>query len=133
MFQRSPAYLHYKVLDTSPDMYIERTYPSKHGGTFSYWEHKDHFRGQGANPVGLQHNVSDERGFFMEQFEVSQLDSQWTIKMCHVTSVCVCGHHLYKTADATSVCVCVVIVCIKLVTSLACVCVVIVCIICLCL
>ena len=35
--------------------YVAKSYPSSRSpwGTFTYWEHKDHFRGLGASPVGL--------------------------------------------------------------------------------
>ena len=61
--------MHYKIIDPDPQNYIAREYPSRQGGTFHYWEHKDHFQGAGANRVGLPHNVSTTDGFFMPQFE----------------------------------------------------------------
>ena len=51
--------------------YVAKSYPSSRspGGTFTYWEHKDHFRGLGASPVGLANDVSGKEGFFMPRFE----------------------------------------------------------------
>mmetsp|Transcript_556 Transcript_556/g.1779 ORF Transcript_556/g.1779 Transcript_556/m.1779 type:complete len:1051 (-) Transcript_556:130-3282(-) len=67
---KAPAYLHYKVVDPDPGNYVAQEYPSSlhPGETFTYWHHKHHFRGPGANPVGLA-NPPDEDGFFIPQFE----------------------------------------------------------------
>jgi hypothetical protein len=53
------------------DRYIAKEYPSSRspGSIFTYWEHKDHFRGLGASPVGLANDVSAKEGFFMPRFE----------------------------------------------------------------
>ena len=77
---RGPAYLHYKVIEAEPSQYEARRYPSarRPGETFTFWAHRDHFRGDGAAPTGMQTDLSSVEGFFIEQFESYAENTRFT-------------------------------------------------------
>jgi len=68
LWLRGPAYIHYKVLDVDPSVYVPLSWDKADGSQSQFWAHKDHFAPVGGHaasknptlalaPVGVYFNV----------------------------------------------------------------------------